>query len=292
MLGSPGLRAVTAINGLWISLVLLLFQVQIFAQLPIDTKAAQGKVKEVQGAVKDVEGKAKGALGKAKAAEGKLKGLEGKVKAAEGKLQVQNDSPAPAKETAKDGGDLNLPERSIHAIELEKYLAIRKPGMNTDEVWSRVTRVVYKPANYNQRRLPAHREVYGFHPFWMGDAWRSYNFDMVNRVGFYAYPVDPKSGDSRGDMNQWRTTALMNEAHLHGAKVDLVAALYGEAQTAEFLDNTVAQDRLISNLVDLLFARGDGVTLDFQDVPPSHKAKFSAFIIYLQERLKLSNPGY
>lgn len=240
----------------------------------------------------DAQGKATELKGKAEEGKGKLEEAKGKLGAAEKSSETASEATTSATSKAAQDSGLNLPERSIHAIELEKYMAVRNPSMNTDQVWSRFSRTTIHPARYQNDRLGGVREVYGFHPFWMGDAWKSYNFELVNHVGYYAYPVNPRTGDSRGDMNQWLTTGMVQEAHKYHCKVDLVAALYGEANTTAFLDNKKAQERLISNLIDLLYARGDGITLDFQEVPASRKSQFSAFVIYLYERLKLANPAY
>ncbi len=264
--------------------------------------AAKGTIDAAKGAAAAVKGKADAAKGgvealkgKAEEVKGKLEAEKAKIEAAKAKLMLPTDSAA-ARVLAYGGippnPDLNLPERSIHAIELEKYLALRKPGMHTDAIWSKVFRTRLHPAKYQNQELAGVQEVYGYHPFWVGDAWQSYNFELVNRVGYYAYPVDPKTGDSRGDMQQWLTTGLPAEAHLHGAKVDLVVALYGAAQVTALLDNKAAQERLIGNAIDLLYARGDGINLDFQDIPANRKSAFSVFVIHFFERLKLANPGY
>jgi Glycosyl hydrolases family 18 len=245
-----------------------------------------------KGKAADVQGKAKGIKGKLEAEKGKIEALKGKAEAEKGKIpEKPATKPAGAALIPPNPNDL-LPERSIHGIELEKYLALRKPGMNTDEVWAKVSRVIIHPARYENNLLAGVSEVYGYHPFWMGSAWKSYNFELVNHVGYYAYPVDPQTGDPRGDMSQWLSTGLQDEAHRYGAKVDLVVALYGAAQTTAFLDNKAAQERLIAQTIDLLYGRGDGVNVDFQEVPASRKAALSAFIIHLQERLKLANPAY
>lgn len=138
--------------------------------------------------------------------------------------------------------------------------------------------------------------TYGYHPFWVGDAWESYHFRLLSRIGYFSYAVDSKTGGHRGNLHSFSTTKMIDVAHSYGTKVDLVITCYGTEENKELLSNDAATDALINNVVAELKQAGngagaDGVNVDFQRVPPEAKEQYVAFIEKLSKAVKKLNPN-
>ena len=46
------------------------------------------------------------------------------------------------------------------------------------------TNIVINPIS-NRTRNPS-REVFGYHPYWMGTAWTSYNFNLISTLAYFS----------------------------------------------------------------------------------------------------------
>lgn len=141
--------------------------------------------------------------------------------------------------------------------------------------------------------------VYGFHPYYMGNAWHSYNFKLLSHVSFFAYIIDCNTGDYRKSgagiqaMDTWKTTPMVEKAHADGCRVDLTVTTNGSGQPSRvFLQNETAVDNCVSIVAEQLEARkADGVCLDFEDMhSTSDTALFLRFVKKLHKGIKAVNP--
>ena len=136
------------------------------------------------------------------------------------------------------------------------------------------------------------KEVFGFHPFWMGTAYQNYNFTLLTRLFYFSYVLDPKTGDPK-TTHYWNETKIIDLAHSYDCKVDLCITNFGQTQNRIFLTSEKAQIKLIANILNLLKKRnGDGVNINFESVPKMYKTQFSNFIKRLSESLQKANPNY
>ncbi len=149
--------------------------------------------------------------------------------------------------------------------------------------------------------------VYGFHPFWMGNAYYNYYFKLLTRIGYFSYAVDPSTGRSRSPFmaHSWRNSALHQKAHDAGCKVDLVVTNFGAKNNALLLGpaGETARHTLIDSLIYLLnmevvtpadtFYRGNGITLDFEGMPDDAAVRrgLTGFIKQLKKRAEASRKG-
>lgn len=162
----------------------------------------------------------------------------------------------------------------------------RNAAVNKEEAWNNINRI-----DGQLRRYPKDttkflaRQVIGYHPYWMGTAYKNYNFNLLTRVVYFAYELNPSTGDYK-TIHHWNETGLIRFAHKQGCAVDLSVTNFGTAKNKKFLENQVAQDKLIKNLLRLLKKRkGDGVNINFEAVPKSNKNQYTAFIKNLREQL-------
>ncbi|MFA0964158.1 glycosyl hydrolase family 18 protein [Roseivirga sp. BDSF3-8] len=136
------------------------------------------------------------------------------------------------------------------------------------------------------------RSVFGWHPYWMGSAFKSYNFDILSTVAYFSYELNPATGGYYS-IHNWRKTELIDSAHAHGCKVVLSVTNFGQNNNRKFLENRSAQQHFINNLITLLRERnGDGVNLDFENIPASQRTNLTNFIIDLSNSLTRQRKDY
>src|SRR5213083_2652299 len=131
------------------------------------------------------------------------------------------------------------------------------------------------------------QEIWAYHAYWMGDAWRQYDLRAFGRMLFMDLPIG-KSGrvqDTRGWPDQWSRL----RAGARAANVQLDPAftiLTPEVFTAVF-SKPEGRKRLLADILFLArFSRG--VHLDFEvydAVPPPVMESFHAFLVDLRRAL-------
>ena len=80
--------------------------------------------------------------------------------------------------------------------------------------------------------------------------------------------------------------ALVEEAHSHGVRVDLVVTLFSSQELHDLLIDPDHRATLVDNLVALLVqGNGDGINLDFEGLPLSVKEEYVSFVLELNTKL-------
>jgi len=137
--------------------------------------------------------------------------------------------------------------------------------------------------------------VFGWHPYWMGSAYKSYNYSLLSHVSYFSYEVDPSNGTAKS-IHNWMTTDLFDYAGKTGCKVLLSVTNFGATNNKTLLNNVNVQNALIRDLVKTLDARkadgAAGITIDFEGVPKGYEQKFTEFIIDLHNGLKGADQDY
>lgn len=150
------------------------------------------------------------------------------------------------------------------------------------------TTELYKNQRTDKRFLREDTEVYTWYPYWMGDVWKSYDFDLISSISFLSYKIDPKTGSylNPEQIKQWRETDLLDSAKKHETKILLSLALEGEESHFEFLKNEKSWNTTLDSITVLLQARdADGIEVEFIDIPLDLEPKFLDFIALLKENL-------
>lgn len=164
-------------------------------------------------------------------------------------------------------------------------------GVKSEEGWDSLHGILHhtKPTMDWQRNNK--QKIFGWHPHYMGSSYQSYNFHLLWGVSYFTYRVHPESG-AYTDIYDWRTTPMIDSAQKAGTKVFLTTANFGTTNNRTFLNSPRAQQTFIDSIVVLLDARdADGVTVDFENVPESHREAFSRFIARLSKTLKAHRSG-
>lgn len=147
----------------------------------------------------------------------------------------------------------------------------------------------------SQNTLKEGVEVFGWHPHYMGNAYESYNFNLLTTIAYFSYDVDPETGGYRSEdpINDWKTTGLIDSAHAKGCDVLLTVTNHGRSNNNIFLTNLTAQQNLIDSLISLLELRdADGINIDFEALPSGITDDMTRFVKTISTVLKQVNPKY
>ena len=177
---------------------------------------------------------------------------------------------------------LSQNHQSIHQQQLEYYNTNYIMPKNTD------TTVVINSIS-PRSRVPS-KEVFGYHPYWMGTAWINYNFDLISTLAYFSAEITPTGQIS--NLHGWPVASLINEAHAHGTKVVLCATLFNSSNITTLLSSAENRQNLIENLLTQVQAgNADGVNIDFESFPSSQRSNMVTFITDLTETFHSSIPG-
>jgi spore germination protein len=170
----------------------------------------------------------------------------------------------------------------------------RRPKFNftTEEGWQKEFLLTSNNTYKKEHTLDSNIHVFGWHPFWMGNAYKSYNFSLLSVIAYFSYELNPQTG-SYASIHEWKTTSMIDSAHAHGCKVVLSVTNFGTDNNAKFLSNVSAQKTFINTLITLLREKNaDGVNIDFEAIPKSSRANLTNFIIDLSSSLRSSRKDY
>ncbi len=171
---------------------------------------------------------------------------------------------------------------SIHKIQLEYY------NNNYIESHSQDTR---EPIISKQNRSSGpNREVFGYHPYWMGTSWQNYNYNLISTIAYFSAEATPTGNLS--NLHGWPIAGLINMAHSYGVNVVLCVTLFDNGDLVTLLSNPSYRQNLINNLLTQVQAgNADGVNVDFESFPSSQKQNMVQFITDLTSTFHAEIPG-
>ncbi|HYX06930.1 MAG TPA: glycosyl hydrolase family 18 protein [Bacteroidales bacterium] len=175
---------------------------------------------------------------------------------------------------------------SVHQLQNEQFSDY--PGIKTEEDWNRIQDITPHRLKTTDT-CRTNKIVFGWHPYWMGTAYESYDYSQLSDIAYFSYEVNPVTG-SYNNIYFWKTTSLVDMAKEAGTRVSLTVTLF--SSHALFLENTVARQTLIDSLISLVqYRNADGVNIDFELIPSSQKANFTQFMVNLCDRFHEEIPG-
>jgi len=183
---------------------------------------------------------------------------------------------------------------SIHQAQDEEFGA-RSRKLRTDEQYDSLLSIVRVPLRATRAATPAgtlQKRVVGWHPYWMGTAYKTYNYAALSTIAYFSYEVNPTNG-SYSSLRSWDTTALIPWAHSNNVKVVLTATCFGNSNCRRLLTNSTSCQNLINSLVSVVSNRGgDGVNIDFESISDSTlRPKVTEFMSNLTTRFHRDLPG-
>jgi spore germination protein YaaH len=139
------------------------------------------------------------------------------------------------------------------------------------------------------------KRVFGWCPYWedASATVANYQWNLISDLCYFDYTVTPSTGANSNGSFAFATSNAVTAAISHGVNTEICISLFSSHST--FFASPTAQNTLITNLISELNARGGtakGVNVDFEGMPSSDKAAFTAFIHLLNTKLKTANPNY
>lgn len=148
--------------------------------------------------------------------------------------------------------------------------------------------LTYKRQSMDRRLLRDNVEVYTWYPYWMGDVWKTYDFNLISTISYFSFKIDPKTGSyiNPAQISQWRQTDLLDSAKKYQTKVLLNLSLEGETNNLTFLKDEVMWNTTLDSVSALLQERdADGIELEFTNVPLDRETKFLDFVDFVKRNL-------
>lgn len=140
---------------------------------------------------------------------------------------------------------------------------------------------VFEIENEKYKTIQPGIEVFGWHPYWMGNSWKNYPFELLSTISYFSYNINPRTGLSLNpaQVEEWKTTALIDSAKVKNTRVLLTVSLQGKTNQDQFLANELLWNNLYQDVSKLILERdADGVDLNFEDLPFGLKSEFTDFV--------------
>lgn len=175
----------------------------------------------------------------------------------------------------------------------QKYTFNRDYDLKSIE-WDSVNNLFYKNRGSTDS-LDRKYEVIGWHPSWMGDTYKYYNYRLLSMVSFYSYDINPNNGSAWNpeDLEWLRKSSLPDSAAKYGAKTLISVTSLEKANNHIFLSDEYSRNQFMEEIMSLLNERKgrfSGIDLNVEEVDPADRELFTQFVKMLYTRL--STAGY
>ncbi len=159
-------------------------------------------------------------------------------------------------------------------------------------------------SNLGRSHAQMQKQVVGFLPYWNIDNSKYLKFDLISEVFFFSLSADENGqiikvvgNETDPGWRWWKSPTIRNliaKAQITGGKFGLTIAMQKNKTLESFLDNSQAQQTLISNLIQIVKSdKIDGLNLDFEyDGKPDDKyrEKFTNFAKELTSTFRAKSP--
>ncbi|MFZ9981218.1 MAG: glycosyl hydrolase family 18 protein [Cyclobacteriaceae bacterium] len=175
----------------------------------------------------------------------------------------------------------------------QKYSFPRDYDLKSIE-WDSVNNLFYKNRG-SQDSLNRQYEVIGWHPSWMGDTYKYYNFRLLSMVSFYSFDINPNNGSASNpdDLDWLRKSSLPDSAAKYGAKTLISVTSLEKVNNHIFLSDEYSRNQFMEEITAILNEnknRFSGIDLNVEEIDPADRDLFTQFVKMLYARL--SSSGY
>jgi predicted DNA-binding protein (MmcQ/YjbR family) len=176
------------------------------------------------------------------------------------------------------------PPTSIHQID-----AATAGARGSDRAPGSTPAAPAPPGALAPRVAAPFKQVHGFHPYWMGSSWQSYDWALLSTVAFFGIELD--AGGGIATAHGWPPAGLVSAAHAHGVRVVVTAILFDSSALQTLLASATNRAAAVATITAAAVQGGaDGACIDFEGVPGARKADFVTFVGQLQTALQAALP--
>ncbi|HAS45835.1 MAG TPA: hypothetical protein DCS93_35465 [Microscillaceae bacterium] len=208
---------------------------------------------------------------------------------------ILGEAPAPKKDSSAAIDTMAFSKRFL-SVKTDASREVQQ-GAITDK--SFLASLKSSTINPKDKRFPLYRykkhklklKTFGWHPYWLQDAYKNYNFSLLSAVAFHAYFLDPTNGSYTDPkpIKEWKDTKMIDEAQKRKTKVLLSVYNNGADNNKAFLNNPAARTNFITIILALLKERkANGVHIEFDGLGSGEKQAFTDFILDLSSQLRKS----
>jgi len=162
-----------------------------------------------------------------------------------------------------------------------KLKAIQDSLNNIDRKYFRVTKNIWD----DSRPMI----IFGWHPYWLGDIYKGYDYGLFNVVSYYSYDINPETGSPQNPaaISSFLTGEFVKTAQDKGCSALLSVSCHGEQNVTRFLSQNIpAQQRFMDSILFILDStNADGIEINFEGVTPNVKDEFVKFVRILSTTL-------
>ena len=175
---------------------------------------------------------------------------------------------------------LSMPS-DVELAQMERYQAYLDSIRNLGKNELRVTKNIWD----DTRPMI----IFGWHPYWLGELYKGYDYSLYNVVSYYSYDINPKTGGTLNPsiMANFVQSEFVATAHERGCSALLSVTCHGEDNLRRLLiNNPNAQRRLLDSLLFILDStNADGIEINFDGVNPELKDPFVRFVRVLSSTI-------
>lgn len=185
-----------------------------------------------------------------------------------------------------------VPHKSIMQEQSEYYSVFKIKNDNSWDSLNLISNTPNSTGKFNSASACSlTKKIFGWHPYWSGTVYTSYNWNLLSDFCYFDYAVSPTTGQNTNSSFAWSTSAAVTTAKSNGKKIHICATLFASHST--FWATPSAQTTFINNIISLLNSRGGhGVNIDFEGMGSTDKIPFKNFMINLKNALTTANPNY
>ena len=80
---------------------------------------------------------------------------------------------------------------------------------------------VFEVQDESFKTIKKNREVFGWHPYWMGSSWKQYPFELLSTISYFSYNINSRTGLSQNpkQIEDWNNTKLIDSAKANNTRV-------------------------------------------------------------------------
>ena len=188
-----------------------------------------------------------------------------------------------------NGGMISDYEYIYTFLHREQELSFKKDSNLLEILYDSVNQVFYKRQR-NDSKLKEDVEVIGWHPYWMRDSYKYYDFNLLSILCYYSYDVNPSNGVNMNPdaLSDLRRSDILDSLNKYEVKLYLTVTLFGEEENHLFLSDPEAKELFYDELLNELTKENSmfsGIDLDFEGIPRSDKGLFTDFVKELSVRI-------
>ena len=130
--------------------------------------------------------------------------------------------------------------------------------------------------------------IYGYLPYWSNATYL--NYYLLTTIAYFGAEFDGTGKIT--NLHGWPVWSLINKAHSHGVRVDLVAICFNKDKIHSILTNATARSRFIQNAIaEVKKGNADGLNVDFELPYSSDRSALSSFMAALTDSFHTAIPG-